>query len=173
MRTWAHFAQLATRYALGDLDGAREHARRGLALYDEANAIAVPIDPRVAILGYAAQTEVRSGFADQARTLARQGVEQARRTKRPADRGWAEHHAATTFAILRDGGNAAAHAAQLHEACTEEASPVLETFAMILASWAITESRNTADGLATLRTGLARSRRQANRSISSRPSPTG
>jgi len=54
IRTWAHFAQLANRFHMGDLDGAREHAHRALELYDEASAIAVPIDPRVATLAYAA-----------------------------------------------------------------------------------------------------------------------
>jgi tetratricopeptide (TPR) repeat protein len=156
MRTWAHFAQVVTRYELGDLDGAREHARRALELYDEANAIAVPIDPRVAILGYAALAEVRSGYGDRGRMLARQGVEQARRSKRPPDRAWAEYHAAWTFAFLRDPGNVTAHAAQVREACTEEANPVLEAVAMVLGGLAMMESGNTTEGLAALRTGLAR-----------------
>jgi predicted ATPase len=156
IRTWAHFAQLTTRSHLGDLDGAREHARRALELYDEVDAIAVPVDPRVATLGYAALAEGRSGYGDQARTLARQGVEDARRSKRAADRAWAELFAALTFAVLRDAGNAAAHAAQVLEACTEEANPVLEASAMILAGWAMTESRDITVGLTTLRTGLAR-----------------
>jgi class 3 adenylate cyclase len=155
MRTWAHFAQLVTRHYLGDLDGAREHARRGLEVYDEANAIAVPIDPRVAILGYAALAEVRSGYGDRARMLARQGVEQARRSKRPADRAWAGYFAATIFAILGDAGNAAAHVAQVREACTEEANPVLEAGATVLGGWAMMESGNTKDALATMRTGVA------------------
>jgi predicted ATPase len=88
--------------------------------------------------------------------LARQGVEQARRSKRPADRTWDEYFAALVFAILGDAGNAAAHVAQVLEACTEEANPVMEASAMVLGSWAMMESGNTTDALATLRTGVAR-----------------
>jgi class 3 adenylate cyclase/tetratricopeptide (TPR) repeat protein len=155
-QVWPHFQQLLTRFYRADLPGARRHGDRALALYDEATAVVMTMDPRAATLGFAALTAWQLGLIDEARTLAHEGVEWAERGRRPIDRAWAEQQAAWLYVLRREPAEARRHAEQALAACAEESIPTQEALALMRRGWAIAEMGAPEEGIAVVRDGIER-----------------
>src|SRR5262245_18420328 len=119
----AHFQQQQQRFYKGGLPGARRHGDRALALYDEATAVVIPMDPRAVTLGFATLTAWQLGLVDEARALAHEGVEWAERGRRPIDRAWAEQQAAWLHVLRREPAEARRPAERAPAAGTEESIP--------------------------------------------------
>jgi predicted ATPase len=156
VQVWAHFAAGVSRYRAGNFAGASEHFDRALALYEESAALVVPIDPRVATLGYQGLTAWHLGLADQARSRAREAIERAEKSRRPADSAWAEHFAAALHCLLRDPASTRAHAARAMAATAKGPNPVHEAAAVMLEGWARAEEGEVDAGITMLREGFTR-----------------
>jgi len=155
-QVWPHFQQLLTRFYRGDLAGARRHGERALALYDEATAVVMPMDPQTATLGFVALTVWQLGLVDEARTLAHRGVEYAEGARRPIDRAWAAQQAAWLHVLRREPAEARRYAEQALAACAEESIPSQEALALIRQGWAIAEMGDPGTGIAVVRDGMER-----------------
>ena len=155
-QVWPHFQQQQQHFYKGDLLRARRHGDRALALYDEATAVVIPMDPRAATLGFVALTAWQLGLVDEARALAHEGVEWAERGRRPIDRAWAEQQAAWLHVLRREPAEARRHAERALAACTEESIPTQEAAALVRQGWAIAEMGAPEEGIAVVRDGIER-----------------
>ena len=155
-QVWPHFQQLLTRFYRGDLPGARRHGDRALALYDEATAVVIPMDPRTATLGFAALTAWQLGLVDEARTLAHRAVEYAEGARSPIDRAWAAQQAAWLHVLRREPAEARRYAEQALAACAEESIPTQEALALMRQGWAMAEMGDPEKGIAVVRDGIER-----------------
>jgi class 3 adenylate cyclase/tetratricopeptide (TPR) repeat protein len=153
---WAHFAQGAIRYHAADLSGAREHLARAIALCEEAAVAPIPFDPRIGALGFAALTAWHLGLIEEARGLARDGLDRSERSGRPADRAWAARFAATLCQFMREPHETRRHAERALAACVEEPNLVEEGLAKALLGWAIGAAGDVSRGIVTIRDGMER-----------------
>jgi class 3 adenylate cyclase len=136
----------------GELTRAREHFVAALALHADDPRGPVLIDLRIGVQTHLADLAWQLGCADQARAYLRDALERAARSSRPMDREFAAHYAAVVFALLRDPGQAAAHADLADQ--TAQPNPMCAAVVKIIRGWCLAQAGDAAQGVETVRGGI-------------------
>jgi len=150
---WGHLAAGATCYSRGELVAAGEHLARAIASYDEEHHRALPSDPGVMALGYAAWVAWLLGFANGARRHSREALALAQRLKKPLDLAYAQLFAGTLHVYLREPDRAREIAESLIQLATEQQFPFYLALGTLYRGWALAEQGYGEEGVAQLREG--------------------
>ena len=156
----AHHALWATRFARGELVAAREHVGQALALYDpERHASLAAVygnhDAAVCALGHGAWALELSGEPEQASRQSAEAVALARRLGHPFSEAHALLYAARLHQFRGDWRTSREHAEAAARLARERGFVQLQAWAAISGGWARAEAGDVADGLATMREGIA------------------
>src|SRR5438876_3919859 len=146
-----HLAAGMTRYFLGELVAAGEHLARAIASYDEEHHRALPTDPGVSALGYAASVAWLLGFPNAARRHSREALALAQRLKKPLDLAFAQLCAVVLHELLREPDRAREIAESLIQLATEQQFPLFLAYGTLYRGWALAEQGYGEEGVAQLR----------------------
>jgi predicted ATPase len=156
----AHHALWATLFARGELAAARDHAARGLGLYDpdrHASLAAVygNHDPAVCALGHVAWALELSGEPEQANRQSEAAVARARALGHPFSEAHALLYGARLYQLRGDWERTRARAEAAAELAREQGFVQLQAWAAVTGGWALAEGGEIARGLTTIRDGIA------------------
>jgi hypothetical protein len=154
LRVWPHVAQGVSRYLGGDPAGGAEELERAVALYDEAQHRAEPVDPGVAALSQSAYPAACIGLADRARQRIREGVALAQRLGRPYELALALMGGSLLYSILRDPRGVLEHAEPLSQIAEAQTFRAFLAMAGIHHGWALAHQGRTQEGIAQIRGAL-------------------
>src|SRR5205814_994754 len=130
---------------------AREHLARAIASYHEEHHRALPSDPGVMALGYAAWAAWLLGFPDAARRHSREALALAQRLKKPLDLAFAQLSAVVLHTLLREPDRAREIAESLIQLATEQQFPLFLALGTLYRGWALAEQGYGEEGVAQLR----------------------
>jgi adenylate cyclase len=143
--------------ARGDLVSAREHAERGIALYDaqqhRSHAFFYVLDPGVVCFSIGAWALWVLGYPDQALKRSHEALTLARELSHPLSLAFALTFAALFRQLCREGGLAREQAEALRTLSTEQGFPQWLAMGTILWGWALAEQGE--EGITHIRQGLA------------------
>ena len=143
--------------ARGDLVSAREHAERGIALYDaqqhRSHAFLYVLDPGVVCFSIGAWALWVLGYPDQALKRSHEALTLARELSHPLSLAFALTFAALFRQLRREGGLAREQAEALRTLSTEQGFPQWLAMGTILWGWALAEQGE--EGITHIRQGLA------------------
>lgn len=149
----AHRVAGVVRYHLGELEEARHHFERVLALYENAPRrpldTAYVVDFRVVALGFLANLLFFLGFPDQAQAASVASIAHARRLTHPPSLRLASSWAAQLAIVQRDAATALAHAEAAVALCIEQdfAGELTDALGHLACARAMLGSEASCDGL--------------------------
>jgi predicted ATPase len=162
----AHMALGPPSTALGEFVSAREHAERGIALYDlqqhRSHAFLYGLDPGMICLSIAAWALWVLGYPDQALKRSHEALTLARELSHPLSLAFALLFASLLRQLHREGRLALEQAEAVITLSTDQGFPQWLSMGTILRGWALAEQSQEEEGIAQLRQGIA-----ANRAVGS------
>ena len=150
----AHFAQGATRMALGDLVAARQHLILAIEYYREEDFRGIADDHGVNARVWAGLNEWLLGYADSAERYTDDASALARRLNKPFALAYAEENGALTDGLRGDFAGASSASREAEKLGTELGFPILSAQAKILGSWARAHIGELSDAVELIRAGL-------------------
>ncbi len=156
----AHHAVAMPLLYLGELERAREHVERGVALYDPkqrqtyASSFYHAIDPGCGCRFQASRVLWLLGYPDQARTHAEEGLALAGRIAHVLSVAWAHGDAAILHQCRREPRLAEEHAATALALSREHELPEVTGWGLAWHGWALALQGRIGDGIAEIRDGL-------------------
>jgi predicted ATPase len=156
----AHHALWATLFARGELLAARDHANRAVALYDpgpHASLAAVygNHDPAVCALGHAAWALELAGEPEEASRQSEDALALARALGHPFSEAHALLYGARLHQFRGDWRTTRDRAEAAAELARDRGFVQLQAWAAMTRGWALSESGEREEGLATMREGIA------------------
>jgi predicted ATPase len=157
-----HQILAATLFWQGECALAHAHTEQGLALYDPQQHCGHPflygIDPGVNCLFYAAHSQWILGYPEQACQQYHAALTRTQDLAHAFTLVHALFHVSLGHQLRREGQAAQERAETVIALCTEQGSPLYVAWATTLRGWALTTQRQTAEGIAQMRQGLAATR---------------
>jgi DNA-binding winged helix-turn-helix (wHTH) protein/predicted ATPase len=154
----AHHALGNTLHRQGDLEDARLHLERGIALYDRRQHVSQPLlyglDDGVAGLGYDAWVLWGLGCRNQALRRTREMFTLAQKIAHPLSQAWALNSAAWHYQFRREPRKAQEWAAKEITLCTEYGFTQLLAVGTIVHGWALAMQGQHEDGIRQMREGM-------------------
>jgi class 3 adenylate cyclase/predicted ATPase len=142
----------------GELDSARAHLERGLALYDPAQHRSLTIlfaeNARVAMLSFLSLTLGVLGFADQARARSRESLAEARELSHPISLAFALSVACRLHFVLKDPHTVRLRADELIALTTEQRFAFFLAMGTAYRGWTLVEAGDADAGTELLRRGI-------------------
>jgi tetratricopeptide (TPR) repeat protein len=157
----AHHAVAMPLLYLGELERAREHVERGVALYEPkqrrayASLFYHAIDPGVGCRFQASRVLWLLGYPDRARAHAEEGLALARRIAHVLSVAWGHSDAALLHQCRREPRLAEEHAATALALSREHGLPEITGWGLAWHGWALALQGRIGDGIAEIRDGLA------------------
>jgi adenylate cyclase len=146
-------------FSLGELEAARDHTQRGVALYDPVrhagHAHQYGQDPKSTCLAFGGVTLWLLGYPDQAKRHSDEAVAQAERLGHPTSRGLALYFAAMLRQYCHDAAVVLEYADAITAIATEHRLSLWLANGQVMRGWALAERGDSAAGIAELRPGLA------------------
>jgi serine/threonine protein kinase/predicted ATPase len=146
-------------FHLGEFAAARRYQQQGLARYDAGRHRTLTAvygeDPGVGCLIYGAVTLWHLGYPEQARISARAARRLAEELATPFNLAQALYYGALTHQCRREVREVQELSRALMELCREHDFALLLAGGRILHGWSLTELGQVAEGLATMRQGIA------------------
>ncbi len=149
----AHLLQLQTRSYRGDLVGAEEHFRAGLAFFDDSGFRQLPASAVFAFAD-ASWNAWHLGRADVARNRMAQAMAAAD-PNNPYDLAWSEMNAALLQVWLREYEDAEALAAQAQARSEDHQFPDVLAWSRVVLGRARAQRGRASEGIALIRQGIA------------------
>jgi tetratricopeptide (TPR) repeat protein len=150
----AHFAQGATRMALGDLVAARQHLILAIEYYREEDFRGIADDHGVNARVWAGLNEWLLGYADSAERYTDDASALARRLNKPFALAYAEENGALTDGLRGDFNRASSASREAEKLGMELGFPILSAQGKILGSWARAHIGELSDAVDLIRAGL-------------------
>ncbi len=157
----AHYALGATLFCLGEVASAREHAERGIALYDiqqhRSHAFLYGQDPGVFCLSWAVLALWALGYPDQALQRSHEALSLAWELSHPFSLALALYRAATLHQLRREVQLTRERVEAVMALSAEQGFPLWLTWGTVLRGWALAVQGQGEEGIAQMRQGLAAS----------------
>ncbi len=153
-RPIAQMAMGISLFHLGELDAARAHLGRVLALFNDDDFRWFPMSPKVLALGSLAYEAWLSGRADSAQQHAQEAAAAATQRGVLSEVAHADVVALVLAGLRREPAGFAAPARRLLDLCATHDLPMYLAAAQVFGGWIIGCEESPAEGLALLRKGL-------------------
>jgi class 3 adenylate cyclase/predicted ATPase len=154
----AHYVLGTTLFHLGELDPAREHLERGIALYDPQQhrflAFRYGQDPGVFCLCYMVRILWFLGYPDQALQRSQEALALAQDLSHPFSLALALTFAALVHQLRQEGRATQEQAEVAIALCTEQGFAFYQAMGTILHGWALTVQGQKGEGITQMRQGL-------------------
>jgi len=150
----AHVALGLADYHLGKMTAARQHAAAAVGLWDDREALLLPVDLGFIARVHLADATWQLGFPDQSRTYMQEALARVARAPRAAERSWAAIYAMLHTVLRREAAQVAVCAQQLRDAVAEEPNQNAATI-KALEGWALADGGDVPGGQALIRAGIA------------------
>ncbi|MCZ6679230.1 MAG: AAA family ATPase [Candidatus Poribacteria bacterium] len=155
----AHRVLGATLYYLGELEAARSHLEKGIALYDSqqhrSHAFLYYLaDPGMTCLAYTASVLWCLGYPDQALRRIQEALTLAQELSHPFSTAVARHFAGLVHQCRREPKILQGQAESEFAVATEQGFPLWVAGGTFLRGWALTAQGQENDGIAQMRQGL-------------------
>jgi predicted ATPase len=143
---------------LGEISSAREHAERGIVLYDlqqhRSHAFLYQLDPGVVCLSIAAWALWVLGYPDQALKRIHAALTLAQELSHPFSLAYAFVVAAVLRQLRREGPAAKERGEAMMALSSEQGFPHWLAWGTIVRGWALAEQGQGEEGIAQIRQGL-------------------
>jgi predicted ATPase len=154
----AHVALSVTTFSLGELAATREHAEKGILLYDSkrhpSHVHRFGQDPGVACLAFGAIAHWLLGYPDRADKRSREAVDLGRKVGHPTSHALAHYFATMVWQYRREAPAVQEGAKATTAIATEHALPLWLANGLIMGGWAQAMQGASVSGIAMLRKGL-------------------
>jgi len=154
----AHLALSASLFFQGDLDTARAHQERALALLEaeprHEPAFAAAIDPGIRALSFLAWSLWHQGYADQGNQRCDAALARARQIAHVPTLALTLAYGAQFHQLRREADVTRGHAEALMTLATEQGLPFWYAWGEMLRGWAMSEQGSVPEGIAQLRAGV-------------------
>jgi tetratricopeptide (TPR) repeat protein len=153
--SWGHFAVATSRFQLGDLGCAAEHAAEALRCYRQEDHREWPTEPGTLAHGVLAGIWAQQGLFGHAHAELGRLVALAERLESPSQRALAHNTAASGYSDLRDAEAVLTHAERLLALAVEHQLPPLIAWGHLYRGRGLALLGRTDEGIADLRAGIA------------------